>query len=134
MKPKLTIDERKRLSDEKLITKELKLAKRIAAKAEKFRLKQLELKPKMNRIMINTLDGKQTLLHLSETVGVRNRVRYFNNTESGKKVFDRGLIFNDGFEIRGVDASCVNYTNAPIIEKRERIPNFKTYPATLPFD
>jgi len=93
----------------------------------------------MSFVQINTLDGKVSLLSLIKNVGVKNRVRYFNNVEKRcgisfapvKKIFNHGIIFNNGFEIKGVNSKYVNFTKAPIIEKRERVPDLKIMPKII---
>ena len=130
MAARKTKEELEKLSRERLVKRELKAKNR----AEKLRIKRAKLAIEMKGVTIITLVGSSSLISLIETVGVKNRVRYYNNVATGKKIHDNGLVFGDGFEIRGVSKRFADYSDAEIIEKRERIQGYKAYPAKLPFD
>jgi hypothetical protein len=98
--------------------------------------KILILKEEMSKTFITTINGKVNLLDLCETIGIKDRVAYFNlierkvesksrtmnnDYEVVKLIHDRGLIFNNGLEIRKVDKNIFNlYPSVDIIERRER--------------
>lgn len=103
------------------------------AKAAKIAAK----KEPMKDIIVNTLSGKSSLYDLCEVVGVKERTLYFNIIEKKapkevrsicnpfvvvKDVFDRGFVFNDGFEIRHVDSKFWNLYTEAVREVRERKP------------
>ena len=96
----------------------------------------------MRSVEIFTPDEKTNLLHLVKYIGVKERVRYYNEIEnkdfpgtSEKKFFDFGFTFSNGLEIRGINKKFfTKLIDYPIKEKRERIPGLKPYPASLPFD
>lgn len=81
---------------------------------------------KMDSVIVETFEGKRSLLFLVNNIGVKNKVRYFNlitkKDKQVKKYFDYGFIFKDGFEIRHVLKQYYSAVEAEIIEKRERIP------------
>jgi hypothetical protein len=92
----------------------------------------------MLTIFINTVDGRKNLLKLVQSVGIKNKVVYFNKLEKkapkavrtmnnptviADVAHDFGFIFNDGLEIRHVSKPIFNYSTAEIVKKRERNSN-----------
>lgn len=105
--------------------------------AEKKAIKQANLLESMKGIMVNTPDGKQSMYDLCEGVGVASRTRYFNIVEKlapkdkrtmeepfikANVTTDRGIVFCNGFEIKGVDANVWKmYSNSPVVEVMARL-------------
>jgi hypothetical protein len=82
----------------------------------------------MYGMIINTFNGRKTLTDLIDNVGVKTRVKYWNYVERKDlgtntykvvpKTHDYGLIFNDGFEIRHIEAKVFAYLKGVTIERR----------------
>lgn len=90
--------------------------------------------------------GNFSMYDLLYVVGLKTKIKYFNNVArknkkenrfyKSKKVFDWGFIFKNGVEIRGVKSTIFNHIicSNPIIERRERIFGLKVVSATpIPF-
>lgn len=95
-------------------------------------LKAAKTRALMYDMIVNTPTGRKRLTELVDNVGVKARILYWNSVEVKrpgiqdwqvvKKPHDHGLIFNDGFEIRHVDACVYNYfKKVEKIERRERL-------------
>lgn len=98
--------------------------------------KRIEILEAQKAVMVNTFDGKESLYHLCEEIGIKERVEYFNMIEKLKPkkirtllepthvirvVSDRGFVFNNGFEIKGVEAKVFNlYPDIKLKEIRKR--------------
>jgi hypothetical protein len=98
--------------------------------------KILNMKEEMSKTVVATVNGKFNLLDLCETIGIKDRITYFNFIERKvenksrtmnndyeviKFIHDRGFIFKNGLEIRKVDKNIFNlYPSIDIIERRER--------------
>jgi hypothetical protein len=85
----------------------------------------------MYDMIVNTPTGRKRLTDLVDNVGVKSRVVYWNYVQRKKPglqewdtikwVHDRGIIFNDGFQIRHVEPKVYNYLKGiPKTEIRER--------------
>lgn len=116
----------------------------MAKTKKQLRLEALDAE--LESTTVTTEQGKFSMHELIYDIGVKSKIRYFNVVSKknkkanrfyeAKKTFDWGLIFKNGCEIRGVKAYIFNHTicDNPIIEKRERIPSFKSVSATpIPF-
>lgn len=94
----------------------------------------------MEKIIITTPDGKFSLLHLVDEIGVERRVEYFNiiekkapkkertlqkRTVSVPATHDYGLVFFNGLQIRHVSKNIFKYFDeVEVIRIRERNPNY----------
>lgn len=97
------------------------------------RLKRLaQIRADMYDMIVNTPSGRRRLTDLCDNIGIKARVAYWNYVErkalklnefeTVEKIHDRGLIFNDGFEIRHVDPKVFAYfKGVEIVKKRERV-------------
>ncbi len=107
------------------------------SKIEEKRLQRVEkLEEEMKHTAVATPEGYKRLFELVEKHGVKNAVYYFNTVEkriSGnvfKKediVFDQGLIFNNGLELRRIEKHFVNHfkkAGVEVMMKRERLPGY----------
>ena len=99
-------------------------------------LRKEKVEFEMYHTIIATLTGKAVLWDYIQKIGVRNRIQYHNIVEviAPKKIrtmnlqtipkdktHDYGLIFNDGFEIRGVSSKVFKYCDGEVIKKREGV-------------
>lgn len=120
------------------------MADLIKKETEKSRKKRIaELKLKLSAIVIQTIEKKTTLFDLIKESGIKNLVMYYNVvemtkkmigkdgelTKTAEKVFDLGIEFNNGIEIRHVSSATLNLCkkyvpNSSVIKKRERVPNY----------
>jgi hypothetical protein len=108
-----------------------------------YKKRMAELKLKLSAIVIQTIEKKTTLFDLIKESGIKNLVLYYNVveltkkmvgkdgklTKTAEKVFDLGIEFNNGIEIRHVSQPtlnlCKNYIpNLTVIKRRERVPNY----------
>lgn len=107
------------------------MEKRTKGPSEKALRKAEATRKAMYDMIVNTLTGRKRLTDLVDNVGVKTRVKYWNYVEkknlatntykSVQKTHDYGLIFNDGFEIRHIEAKVFNYFKGITIEmRRER--------------
>lgn len=111
--------------------------------------KQIKMDDFLNELkatIVTTEIGKFSMYNLLYDVGLNTKIKYFNivaafNKKENrfyerKKTFDYGFIFKNGCEIRGVKSVIFNsiICSNPIIDRRERIPKFKSVSATpIPF-
>ena len=107
------------------------MEKRSKGPSEKALRKAEATRKAMYDMIVNTFSGRKRLTDLADNVGVKTRVKYWNYVEkkdsatntykSVQKTHDYGLIFNDGFEIRHIEAKVFNYFKGITIEmRRER--------------
>lgn len=82
----------------------------------------------MYDMIVNTFSGRKRLTDLVDNVGVKTRVKYWNYVEKKDpklqtcsmvpQTHDYGLIFNDGFEIRHIEAKVFAYLKGVPVEMR----------------
>lgn len=108
------------------------------SKADEKRQQRTEsLMDEMSRCIVATPEGLKKLGAIVDQYGVKNAVYYYNTVEkkvSGmvafKKedvVFDQGLIFKNGLELRRIEKRFVNFfrdNGCEVVEKRERVPGY----------
>ncbi len=105
-------------------------------KLTKKQQKKQDLLASMKLMLINCIECRKSMHHLCEEIGIKKRIEYFNMVEKLKPkgqrsvknpfhtvrvVHNRGIIFNDGFEIKNVESKIFKlYSDADLIERRER--------------
>lgn len=104
--------------------------------AEKRRLRAEALENEMRLYSVTTPDGIKKLWSIVGLDGVKAIIYYYNRVERKSNgniikvedvIFDQGLLFNSGLELRRIEKRFVNYfkkAGAEVVMRRERIPNY----------
>lgn len=107
------------------------------SKAEEKRQQRADsLTEEMKTYKVATPEGYKRLSDLVDQHGVQNAVYYFNTIEKRiagnefkkeDEIFDQGLIFKNGLELRRIEKRFVNYfrnNGCEVLMKRERMPGY----------